>query len=60
MSTEPHRGALWQKRDKAVRLLTSALFVMRPHAEDFYDMLLLQDLIDKPMLNVDATGNRSL
>ena len=37
-----------------------ALFVMRPHAEDLHDVLLPQNLIDKPMLDVDATGNRAL
>ena len=33
---------------------------MRPHTKNLYNMLLLQDLVDKPMLDVDATGDSTL
>ena len=33
---------------------------MRPHTKNLYNMLLLQDLVGKPMLNVDATGDSTL
>jgi len=32
------------------------LFIVRPHANDFYGLLSLNDLIDKSMLNVDSPG----
>ena len=32
------------------------LLIMRPHANDFYDSLFLQYLIDQSVLNIDAAG----
>jgi len=29
---------------------------MSPHADDFYDFRIIQNLVDQPMLNVDAPG----
>lgn len=34
----------------------TASLVMRPHPEDFYSMLAIQDLVYEPMLDVDASG----
>ena len=33
-----------------------ALFAMGPHADDFHGVLVFQNLIDQPMLDVDSTG----
>jgi len=32
------------------------LFVMGPHAEYLHDAFVFQNLIDKPVLNIDAAG----
>jgi hypothetical protein len=35
---------------------TPRLLVMSPHADDFYDFRIIQNLVDQPMLNVNAPG----
>lgn len=31
-------------------------FIMRPHADDFYDILVVDRLVDQAMLNIGAAG----
>src|SRR5450759_4481888 len=38
---------------------TSSLLVVRPHAQDLHDLLVVEDLVDQPMLDVDAPRVRA-
>lgn len=37
-------------------ILSVHLCVMRPQSQHFYNMLILEDLIDQAMLNIDTSG----
>ena len=49
---ESHFARNWPEYISAIWKI---LFVMRPHAEDLDDPLLLQDLVDQPVLDIDPS-----